>query len=94
MPFVKDKEDFLIYVGRINQSKGTHVVVRIAKKLNEKLVIIGPIADHAYFKKYVRPYIDGKILCTWARSTLRLRYSIFLRLRHSYTQYSMRNSSA
>lgn len=59
-PFVKDKEDYLIYVGRIDQSKGTHIAVSIAKRLGEKLVIIGPIADNTYFENYVKTFIDGK----------------------------------
>lgn len=59
-PFVKEKEDYLIYVGRIDETKGVHIAVRVANKLPTRLVIIGPITDKSYFKKYIEPYIDGK----------------------------------
>lgn len=59
-PFVKDREDYLIYVAHIDRSKGTHIAVRVAKRLGEKLVIIGPIADYTYFENYVKPFIHGE----------------------------------
>lgn len=59
-PFRLEKEDFFIYLGRIDETKGVHIAVEAAKKCNEKLVIIGPIANPSYFEKYVKPFIDGK----------------------------------
>jgi glycosyltransferase involved in cell wall biosynthesis len=59
-PFRLEKEDFFIYLGRIDETKGVHIAVEAAKKRNEKLVIIGPIANPSYFEKYVKPFIDGK----------------------------------
>jgi glycosyltransferase involved in cell wall biosynthesis len=56
--FLREKDDYLVYLGRIDHSKGTHVAVRVAREAGESLVIIGPIADKEYFKRYVEPYID------------------------------------
>jgi len=58
-PFSDKKEDFYLYLGRIDESKGTHIAIQAAKKAGEKLVIIGPVADVEYFRQYVRPHIDG-----------------------------------
>ena len=58
-PFLKEKDDYLVYLGRIDHSKGTHIAVRVAKRAGERLVIIGPIADKEYFKYYVEPYVDN-----------------------------------
>jgi len=57
-PFTKDKEDYLVYLGRIDYSKGVHIAVRVARKAGEKLIIIGPIADEKYFEHYIKPYVD------------------------------------
>jgi glycosyltransferase involved in cell wall biosynthesis len=59
-PFRLEKEDFFIYLGRIDETKGVHIAIEAAKKCNEKLMIIGPIANPSYFEKYVKPFIDGK----------------------------------
>ncbi len=31
--FSKDKDDYLLFLGRIDSSKGTHIAVRVANKL-------------------------------------------------------------
>jgi glycosyltransferase involved in cell wall biosynthesis len=59
-PFRSDEGDFFIYLGRIDETKGVHIAVEAAKRCNEKLVIIGPIASPQYFKTYIKPFIDNK----------------------------------
>lgn len=59
-PFNRMKEDYLLYVGRIDRSKGTHVAVRSARKSGYKLFIIGPVVDIEYFYNNVKPYIDNR----------------------------------
>ncbi len=58
-PFSAEKEDFYLYLGRIDGSKGVHIAVQAARKAGEKLIIIGPVADGEYFRRFVEPYIDG-----------------------------------
>jgi len=60
--FSKDKRDYLVYLGRIDSSKGVHIAVRASKRAGEKLVLMGPIADRSYFDALIRPFIDGRNL--------------------------------
>ncbi|TRX49072.1 glycosyltransferase family 4 protein [Fulvivirga sp. M361] len=59
-PFVKDKEGYLLYFGRIHPDKGTHLAIEIALKSSLPLKIAGLIQDEAYFNSHVKPYIDGE----------------------------------
>ncbi len=56
--------DSFVWLGRIDQSKGVHVAVRLAKKLGIKLLIAGAIVNpdsHRFFKEQVKPYLGRKI---------------------------------
>jgi glycosyltransferase involved in cell wall biosynthesis len=57
-------EDFLMIVGRMTPGKGIAEAIRIAKKANAKLLIVGHVTTHLpwseeYFCKEVKPQIDG-----------------------------------
>lgn len=58
--FSINKEDFFVYLGRIDQAKGTHRAVRAVRRSGNRLVIMGPIANPRYFNEFVKPFIDGK----------------------------------
>lgn len=60
-PSTKEKE-YLVFLGRIEDIKGTNEAIQVAKKSNLPLVIAGNIApEHQhYFDEKVRPYIDGE----------------------------------
>jgi len=59
-PFRPKKEDFFVYLGRVDETKGAHIAIEAARRCNEKLVMIGPVTDHNYFNSLVKPFIDGK----------------------------------
>ncbi|MEM2483161.1 MAG: glycosyltransferase [Candidatus Nezhaarchaeales archaeon] len=59
-PFSKNKEDYLVYLGRIDSSKGVHIALRACKRAGERLVLMGPVADQAYFDSLIRPFINGR----------------------------------
>jgi glycosyltransferase involved in cell wall biosynthesis len=59
-PFRIEKEDFFAYLGRIDETKGLHVAIKVVRRCHEKLVIIGPITNYNYFNNLVRSFIDGK----------------------------------
>jgi len=40
-PFVEDKEDYLLYMNRIDVNKGAHVFLNLCKELNTKCYMIG-----------------------------------------------------
>lgn len=52
----------LVFVGRIEEIKGPHLAIEIAKRTNSKLVIAGNIpAEHKdWFEQHIAPNIDGK----------------------------------
>lgn len=54
-----NKGDYLVWLGRICHEKGTHEAIQIAKRANKKLIIAAIIQEEDYYKKKVKPYIDG-----------------------------------
>ena len=58
--FRKEKEEYLLYFGRIHPDKGTHTAIEIAKKANIPLKIAGLIQDENYYNNEVLPHIDGE----------------------------------
>ena len=62
--FVPDVSDDapLVFLGRIEHIKGTHLAIEIAKKTGRKLVIAGNVpAEHqSYFDEQVQRHLDGE----------------------------------
>ncbi|MDP3620179.1 MAG: glycosyltransferase family 4 protein [Ramlibacter sp.] len=52
----------LVFLGRIEQIKGTHLAVKIALQSGRRLVIAGniPPGHETYFEQLIRPHIDGR----------------------------------
>ena len=57
--FKEQANNYLLFFGRIHPDKGTHDAIEIAKQLNKRLIIAGLIQDEKYFKKKIKPHIDG-----------------------------------
>ena len=53
-------QDYLLFLSRIHEDKGTKEAIEIAKKTGKTLRLAGFIADQAYFEKEVQPHIDNK----------------------------------
>ncbi len=58
--FRKEKEDYLLYFGRIHPHKGAHAAIEIAKRAGFRLKIAGLIQDETYFNLEIKPFIDNK----------------------------------
>lgn len=58
--FREEKEDYLVFFGRIHHEKGVVEAIEVAKKAGMKLIIAGIIQDQKYFDEKVAPHIDGK----------------------------------
>ncbi len=59
------KEDApLVFLGRIEPIKGTHIAIQIAKQTNKNLIIAGNIATEFqdYFEKYIKPELNDQII--------------------------------
>jgi glycosyltransferase involved in cell wall biosynthesis len=59
-----DADAPLIFLGRIEEIKGTAVAVDIARRANKRLIIAGniPAGKEDYFEKEVKPYLDERIV--------------------------------
>lgn len=63
-PFTTQKEDYFLYLGRMNAEKAPHIAVEVAKRLNLNLIILGKIdseEEQNYFDVHVKPHIGRKI---------------------------------
>ena len=56
------KEDYLLFLGRLDADKGAHTAVRIARELDLPLVLAGRVApkDRAFFAAEIEPFLDGR----------------------------------
>lgn len=59
-----DRDDYLLWIGRVCPEKGTDIALRVAHRLHLPLVVAGPVhpfAYHrAYFAEHVEPLLDEK----------------------------------
>lgn len=57
--FQPQKDDTLLFFGRIHQDKGARQAIEIARASNKKLILAGIIQDQAYHDRYVAPHLDN-----------------------------------
>jgi glycosyltransferase involved in cell wall biosynthesis len=62
-PYNDKKEDFLLFVGRVNREKGPDVAVEIAKRTGHRLVMAAAIKEkfeRQYWADFVEPILTGE----------------------------------
>lgn len=59
--FCAKKEDYLLFLGRLDAAKGAHIAARLAAELDLPLIMAGRLAasERAYFDAEVAPFLDG-----------------------------------
>ncbi|CAN5868301.1 glycosyltransferase family 4 protein [soil metagenome] len=65
-PYRKDKEDYLLFLGRMSPDKGAHLAIDAARSAGRPLVIAGKCnepPEKAYFDEYIAPKLGPDI--TW-----------------------------
>ncbi|MDP1809585.1 MAG: glycosyltransferase family 4 protein [Actinomycetota bacterium] len=65
-PVQTKKSGYLLALSRLSPSKGAHLAIQAAKKLNRRLIIAGKLDagdDTAYFEKMIEPYVDDRQIC-------------------------------
>ena len=62
--FSESHDDYLLFVGRVNQEKGVKEAIQVAKESGHKLFIIGPThkGSKDYFDSYIKPELNQDIL--------------------------------
>ena len=63
-PWREDKDDYLLFVGRMTADKGVHLAVQTARRLGRRLRVIGKMAEPAeieYFESKVKPLLTDDI---------------------------------
>jgi glycosyltransferase involved in cell wall biosynthesis len=60
-PFSADKEDFVLWMGRMSPDKGPHRAMDAARRAGVPLVLAGPVqrGQERFFAEEVEPRIDG-----------------------------------
>jgi glycosyltransferase involved in cell wall biosynthesis len=60
-PFSADKEDFVLWIGRMSPDKGPHRAIAAARRAGVPLVLAGPIqpGQEQFFAEEVEPRLDG-----------------------------------
>jgi glycosyltransferase involved in cell wall biosynthesis len=63
VPAVSDEAP-LVFLGRVERIKGTHLAIDIARRVGRRLLIAGNLPDddaaQAYFRDEVSPHLDGR----------------------------------
>jgi glycosyltransferase involved in cell wall biosynthesis len=60
-PFRAEKDDYVLWIGRMNPDKGPNRAIAAAREAGVKLVLAGPVqpGQEEFFAKEVEPHIDG-----------------------------------
>jgi glycosyltransferase involved in cell wall biosynthesis len=64
LPFSAEKDDHLLFVGRMSPKKGAHLAVEAAIRLGRRLVLVTKLGDpeeKAYFEELVRPRLTDAV---------------------------------
>jgi len=61
-PLHTEKQDYLLWIGRMDPVKGAHRAIEAARQAGRTLVLAGPVqtGQEHYFREYVEPHIDGR----------------------------------
>ncbi len=61
-PYVREKEDYLLFAGRLSPEKGPAEAIEVARRCGRRLLIAGMIEEQYrdYYEARVKPHIDGR----------------------------------
>ncbi len=60
--FRRDKRDYVLWIGRMNDDKGPQRAIAAARKTDVPLVLAGPVqpGQEEFFHSEVKPHLDGE----------------------------------
>jgi len=80
-PFQAEKDDYLLFLGRISLDKGPHLAVEVARRAGRRLVMVGKVdpnpIDQEYFATLVAPLIDGEQVVFLGEADARLKRELY-----------------
>ena len=61
-PLCTEKDDYLLWIGRLDPVKGAHRAIEAARLAGRPLILAGPIqtGQADYFRECIEPHIDGR----------------------------------
>jgi glycosyltransferase involved in cell wall biosynthesis len=61
-PFQAEKDDYLLWIGRLNEEKGPQRAIAAALEADMPLCLAGPVqpGEEHFFQAHVKPHIDGE----------------------------------
>ncbi len=61
-PLRCEKQNYLLWIGRMDPVKGAHRAIEAARLAGRKLVLAGPVqtGQEEYFREQVEPHVDGR----------------------------------
>jgi len=61
-PLLEDKDDYLLWIGRMDPIKGAHRAIRAARLARRRLLLAGPVqpGQERYFAEEIKPHLDGR----------------------------------
>ncbi|HUX87179.1 MAG TPA: glycosyltransferase family 4 protein [Chloroflexota bacterium] len=80
-PFSDQKDDYLLFLGRISAEKGTHFAIDVAQATGRRLIIAGKIdrVDREYYEQQIAPRIDGSQIVLWGEADADAKRQLFAR---------------
>jgi glycosyltransferase involved in cell wall biosynthesis len=61
-PFRDEKDDYLLWIGRLNDDKGPNRAIAAAEEADARLLLAGPVqpGQEEFFAREVEPHLDGE----------------------------------
>jgi len=63
-PWSEEKDDYLLFIGRMIADKGAHSAVEVARRLNARLIMGGKVneePEREYFAEQIEPHLSDRI---------------------------------
>ena len=57
--YSEEKQDYMLYLGRLDKYKGLDYALEVAEKTKKRLIIAGPVHDTGYYTREVEPRIKN-----------------------------------
>jgi len=83
-PFETEKDDYLLFMGRLVPEKGPHLAAEVARRLGSRLVIAGKVAapeEREFFDTVMRPLIDDNVVCFVGEANGRQKRELYRKAR-------------